>query len=633
MNGFWQIVVSNAMVATLLALGVALIGRVWKNPQGRHLLWLLVLVKLLTPPVFTIPVVWPVADPPAIETTAEKVATGDPAPEGVSPPGDGQAQLAQTDAPPRRAGFARTTAWDRVSPVMTWLYGLSWLDLAAWAWGVGSVAMALYYGRSSWAFIGCSVLPSRPSRCWWKWRRRLPGKLGLRRTPEVVTLDVRVSPLVFGIGGRPRIVLPAELCERLDAEALRTILVHEMADLRRGDHLIRLLELVATALFWWHPVAWWASRQLRELEELCCDAVVLGSVPVGSKVYATAILDTLDFIVERPTVATLGPTMVRRSSSLVRRIRMLQTYSPGGRLRLRHLLSMAALMAFPLAVSIATSAPSSEDLADNGRTSVSFETTAFADAAGENDEMITFQDPLGDDNGPGTYTYPTDPVYTRGSFDLSKFSVTKMGDRVRFDVTVAAPLADPWRMRAGFSVQMVFIFIQTDNHLGGGFTDTVPGLNVTFAPADAWNKLIILSPQPAARIEGEIEAEGAGGRTVVDHRARPGQRDRSYDLGHHRSGTIGRRRPEPMGLSGGDAVERRFSGRLGFADPQGESGGKAASLRRRRRCGLRSAGDRHSGRKGRGGRRRGGAQHEMLRYECDLDGSIKQGAVLKMVRK
>ena len=32
-----------------------------------------------------------------------------------------------------------------------------------------------------------------------------------------------------------------------------------------------------------------------------------------------------------------------------------------------------------------------------------------------------FTDPAGDDNGPGNYVYPTDAVYSPGSFDLVEF--------------------------------------------------------------------------------------------------------------------------------------------------------------------------------------------------------------------
>ena len=34
-------------------------------------------------------------------------------------------------------------------------------------------------------------------------------------------------------------------------------------------------------------------------------------------------------------------------------------------------------------------------------------------------DSITFQDPEGDDDGPGTYTYPTDRAYNRGDFDMT----------------------------------------------------------------------------------------------------------------------------------------------------------------------------------------------------------------------
>jgi carbohydrate-binding DOMON domain-containing protein len=74
---------------------------------------------------------------------------------------------------------------------------------------------------------------------------------------------------------------------------------------------------------------------------------------------------------------------------------------------------------------------------------------------------VEFTDPKGDDKGPGAYTYPTDPVYKTGSFDLVKFSATKNGANVDIAVDVASSLEDPWGMGGGFAVQMVFIFIKT----------------------------------------------------------------------------------------------------------------------------------------------------------------------------
>jgi carbohydrate-binding DOMON domain-containing protein len=117
---------------------------------------------------------------------------------------------------------------------------------------------------------------------------------------------------------------------------------------------------------------------------------------------------------------------------------------------------------------------------------------------------VEFTDPKGDDNGPGTYSYPTDGVYKAGSFDLLKFSATKSGEQVDFVVDVGSGLEDPWGMGGGFAVQMVFVFIKNKD---GGRVDTPPGLNVQFAPGSEWNKVVVLSPQKKARVVAEAKSK------------------------------------------------------------------------------------------------------------------------------
>ncbi|MEM9764928.1 MAG: glucodextranase DOMON-like domain-containing protein, partial [Pseudomonadota bacterium] len=141
--------------------------------------------------------------------------------------------------------------------------------------------------------------------------------------------------------------------------------------------------------------------------------------------------------------------------------------------------------------------------------------TASAAAA-----QITFTDPTGDDNGPGEYVYPTDAVYTRGSFDITELSVDAKGKNVDFNVSVNSNLENPWGMDNGFSVQMVWIFIDTDGKEGSGFTTAPPGVNVQFAPASAWDKLVILSPQASARVKEEVgsKAEAMADAIIVPRR-------------------------------------------------------------------------------------------------------------------
>jgi hypothetical protein len=122
---------------------------------------------------------------------------------------------------------------------------------------------------------------------------------------------------------------------------------------------------------------------------------------------------------------------------------------------------------------------------------------------------FTISDPVGDDDGPGTYKYPTDAVYKPGSFDITEFAVVPSGDTVEFRVTVNARIEDPWESPAwggnGFSVQMAFIHIDTDHVKGSGVRDALPGVNVRFAEEEAWDRVVIISPQPATRVNSEVE--------------------------------------------------------------------------------------------------------------------------------
>src|SRR4051794_16335178 len=87
---------------------------------------------------------------------------------------------------------------------------------------------------------------------------------------------------------------------------------------------------------------------------------------------------------------------------------------------------------------------------------------AFAPLIGaEPEAKVTFNDPKDDDRGPGSYVYPTDAVYTPGSFDLTEFTVTRNGPRVTFDLTLNSDLKDTWGLKSGFCLQMCFVFIQT----------------------------------------------------------------------------------------------------------------------------------------------------------------------------
>jgi beta-lactamase regulating signal transducer with metallopeptidase domain len=373
MHAFWEIVVSNTLIVVALAGGIALLGRFWKNPAGLHLLWIFVLLKLVTPPVLTIPV--PLWVPPLTTAPRERSENR----EMVQVPGVGSKEISGTETaaamvnghPPQVVENQRFVESPGPSVLSTPAGAVrnsrSGPAILAWAWAAGIVVLSFIRGYRILQFRRLLRAAEAPPPAVLGMVARIGKRLGLRRIPPIHMLSLRVSPMVWSLGGGPRIYLPSELFKRLSGTAQEAILAHELAHVRRRDHWVRLLETVITTLFWWHPVAWWACRRLQDLEEQCCDGMVLGLTSNGARSYAAALMDALEFLSARPVAAPLGATAARTFTSLSRRITMLKNPSPVLRLTLGRLVLLAVAAAVPMVIAFAaeptkTDAPSYSDV-------------------------------------------------------------------------------------------------------------------------------------------------------------------------------------------------------------------------------------------------------------------------------
>lgn len=150
-------------------------------------------------------------------------------------------------------------------------------------------------------------------------------------------------------------LFPSRLLEQVSAAQRDTLILHELAHVARRDHWVRLLELVASGLYWWLPVVWLARRGLHAAEEECCDARVLRALPDSGRDYALALVQTLTFLspARRPLPATasgVGPV-----SQIKRRLTMILCHTPSHTLsRLGGAFVLAlALLVLPCAPSLA----------------------------------------------------------------------------------------------------------------------------------------------------------------------------------------------------------------------------------------------------------------------------------------
>jgi beta-lactamase regulating signal transducer with metallopeptidase domain len=338
MHTLLEIVLTNALVATGLAL-LALLARLCRRPALTHSLWLLVLLKLVTPPLYTMPVHWastvhantdsePVvqtaalpqsSSPEIVETMSSTVSGLALPPFHLSP----NAEDSPLDQPPAGAPVANEVSPAPPAATTTGTAAVSWEALGVAIWlGGGSLwfllaALSIYRFRRVLRYAQPAPAAVRMLAA------KLAAGLGLPYCPAIAFVPGAVSPMLWAAGGKPRLLLPAGLFRRLSEEQQATLLAHELAHLRRRDHWVRALELLVTGLFWWHPVVWLARRELREAEEQCCDAWVLWLLPTAARSYADALLETVDFLSDRQLVLPATASGLGHGHHLRRRLTMI----------------------------------------------------------------------------------------------------------------------------------------------------------------------------------------------------------------------------------------------------------------------------------------------------------------------
>lgn len=109
-------------------------------------------------------------------------------------------------------------------------------------------------------------------------------ELHIEQMPELVLSDRVSGPISVNLFRRC-VVLPELLVERMSAEQLHDLFVHEIAHILRRDQLIVLLQNVTGAVFWLHPLVRVLNRSLGEAREEVCDNYVLStsSAPAYSR--------------------------------------------------------------------------------------------------------------------------------------------------------------------------------------------------------------------------------------------------------------------------------------------------------------------------------------------------------------
>ena len=350
MHTVLEFLLTNAVATTILAAGVFCISRLIRRPAVIHALWVLVLLKLVTPSVSSLPVGVSIDRSLLWESTAgthdateanaaESPNAGSHVGTQAVPQSDLAASRFGADTAHVAAGDVTVPAGSVAEVPEAAAHHLPTTDADMASTAMQVWAITVRGGVVLWCLVSTALVLNM-IRCYVRFRRHLDQfaevdtdvigesfdlawQMGIRRPPQVRVLSGTMSPMLYGVGTKATMVLPHDLLRRLSPSSRATLIAHELAHFRRGDTWVRLLEAIATVVFWWHPVVWIARRQIESAEEECCDAWVVSMFPTVPRSYAEALLDTIDFLNERPQLLPplacgLGPAhLLRRRLTLI----------------------------------------------------------------------------------------------------------------------------------------------------------------------------------------------------------------------------------------------------------------------------------------------------------------------------
>ena len=217
----------NAASATVLAVGVVGLGRfLARRPAALHCLWLLVLLKLVTPPVFEVPILDRIARFASSEVLSARLESSSQValaenqltitPEAASEDLVAAVLEVSTDGDPEQV--RSWPGWR--SALIPWLARI-WLTGTAVTLVLAAVRVYRFHGLLRQARSAPDAEQERTAA--------LAQRLGVKCPPETYWIDAALMPMLWAVWCRPRLIIPRELWKSLGERQQSLVLAHELA--------------------------------------------------------------------------------------------------------------------------------------------------------------------------------------------------------------------------------------------------------------------------------------------------------------------------------------------------------------------------------------------------------------------
>lgn len=110
-----------------------------------------------------------------------------------------------------------------------------------------------------------------------EWNRKfkeLARSIGVNQKVRLLESALVRIPVAIGYF-KPVVLIPLGALNGVPAMQMEAILVHELAHIRRRDYLVNMIQSLLEVVFFYHPVVWWLSGNIRIERENICDDIAI----------------------------------------------------------------------------------------------------------------------------------------------------------------------------------------------------------------------------------------------------------------------------------------------------------------------------------------------------------------------
>lgn len=190
------------------------------------------------------------------------------------------------------------------------------------AWMLGAVLFSLRL-ISGWVYLfSLKKSANTVPEIWIQKMSLLKSRLSISRNVEFMESNRISVPIVIGFF-KPVILIPVSMLSGLSPQQVETVLLHELAHIRRHDFLVNFFQTVLESIFFFNPFVWKLSAIIRREREFCCDDEVVQAN--GEAIVYAQALATLEEM--RLTSVTFGLSLAEDRNVLLNRIRRIMERS------------------------------------------------------------------------------------------------------------------------------------------------------------------------------------------------------------------------------------------------------------------------------------------------------------------